>query len=65
MMIIIITTMVIGEQLTHHMLHPGWQRRQALDQIRRDGRPLILVGQDCVQPPQDAPTVTRIGQRAA
>jgi hypothetical protein len=54
---------IIRHQRPHDILHPGRQGRQTLAEIGDNGRALILVGQDLVQPPQDAPPIIRIGEK--
>ena len=62
---LLLIIIAIGTQPTHHVLHPGWERWQALCQISCDGGTLILIGEDRVQPPQNAPAVVGVGERVA
>jgi hypothetical protein len=48
-------------QLPHDVLHPDRQCRQPVSKVGGDGGTLIFVGEDMMQPSQDAPPIIRIG----
>jgi hypothetical protein len=53
---------IIRHQCPHDILHPGRQSWQTHSEIGGDGMSLIFVGENCAQPPQDAPSIIRIGK---